>query len=462
MKSYSRSQLTDDSLLSTFDTRLSLDLDNTADLLADLAEIDDRKLYVPAAYGSMRDFCVRAKRMSEDVAGKRIHAARTARQFPAIFPMLADGRLSLSAVLMLATHLTPLTAGGLLLAATNKTNAQIEKLLAERFPKPDVATSVQMITPVAEATAGSDAPMLQQAVRPVVPSDGPNMPVRMDPLSERRRPVPLSSGKYAVQFTMDEELHADLLAVQALLGHVLPSGGVAEVFRRAVRELRKQLEQRKFAKCDRPRAQKGVAKGRHIPAAVKRAVRERDGEQCTFVSDTGRRCESRTRLELDHIEPVARGGESTTDNIRLRCRVHNQYEAECTFGPEFMAGKREQARESAAKANAIASAKAKAIADASAQAAAGAKASAEAKAHAEARAQAIAEAKAQAAAEAASQKEIIPWLRALGCNAETARRAAARCEGMVGAPLERRVFVACQGLGPRGMRRALPVGSAPA
>ena len=389
MKSYSRSQYTDDRLLSTFDTRLSLDLDNTADLLADLAEIDARKLYVPAAYSSMFDFCVQAKHMSEDVALKRIRIARTAREFPAIFPMLADGRLGLSAVLMLATHLTPVMADGLLTAAAHRTNAQIELLLAERFPKPDVATCVRELAPAAEVTPGPDAPTLQLAVRPVVPSDGLNVAVRTEPLLARRKPVPLSAGKYAVQFTMDEDMHGDLLAVQALLGHVLPSGDVAEVFRRSLHELRKSLEKQKFAMCDRPRQQRGVAKGRHIPAAVKRAVRERDGDQCTFVSDKGRRCESPTRLELDHIEPIARGGESTVGNLRLRCRVHNQFEAECMFGPEFMSGKREQARGSAAQAKANAAAKA----------------SAEAKAQAAAGAKAIAEAKAQAAAEAASQKE---------------------------------------------------------
>jgi hypothetical protein len=61
-----------------------------------------------------------------------------------------------------------------------------------------------------------------------------------------------------------------------------------------------------------------------------------------------------------------------------------------------------------------------------------------------------------AAAEAASQEEVIPWLRALGCNVETARRAAARCAGMVGAPLEKRVRAAVQSLGPPSARRVSP------
>ena len=54
------------------------------------------------------------------------------------------------------------------------------------------------------------------------------------------------------------------------------------------------------------------------------------------------------------MNPVARGGEGTTANIRLRCRVHNQYEAERAFTPEFMAGKRQEARDSAARAKAVA------------------------------------------------------------------------------------------------------------
>ncbi len=442
MKSYSRSQYTDDRLLSTFDARLSLVLDNTADLLADLAEIDDRKLYAPAAYGSMFDFCVHAKHMSEDVALKRIRVARTAREFPAIFPALADGRLNQTAVLLLAPRLSADTADELLAAAAHRSKAEIELLLAARFPKPDVPAVVQPLAPlgIPAEKAAPDAPALELAPEPVVPSNVLNVPVPMAPLAPRAKLAPLSAGRFAVQFTIEQSTCDKLRHAQALLGHALPSGDIAKVFERALDALVKQLEKQRFAKCDRPRAQKGVAKGRHIPAAVKRAVRERDGDRCTFVSDKGRRCESRTRLELDHIEPVARGGGSTMDNLRLLCRVHNQFEAECAFSPEFLAGKREQAREWAAQA----------------------KASAAAKASAEARARANAEAKVQAAAEAASQKEVLPWLRALGCNAETAKRAAERCAGMVGAPLERRVFVACQGLGPRGMRRALPIASGPA
>jgi 5-methylcytosine-specific restriction endonuclease McrA len=77
---------------------------------------------------------------------------------------------------------------------------------------------------------------------------------------------------------------------------------------------------------------------------VKRAVRERDGERCAFVSASGQRCSARSRLEFDHIEPVARGGASTVENVRLVCRSHNQHAAESAFGIEFMERKRAEAR----------------------------------------------------------------------------------------------------------------------
>lgn len=261
----------------------------------------------------------------------------------------------------------------------------------------------------------------------IAPSASPNSPVPVGVLQARAKPVPLSPGKYAVQFTMDEEMHEELLAVLALLGHALPSGDLAEVFRRALRELRTKLEKRKFAKSDGSRPQRGAAQGRYIPAAVRRAVWERDGGQCTFVSENGKRCESRKRLEFDHRELVARGGRASVAGIRLLCRVHNQHAADRALGGRFMEGKRQEGRERTARARA--------------------------EAHAKAREQE----RAEVSAEAASQQEVIPWLRALGCNVETARQAATRCAGMVGAPLEKRVFAACRGLGPRSSRRALPV-----
>lgn len=76
---------------------------------------------------------------------------------------------------------------------------------------------------------------------------------------------------------------------------------------------------------------------RAVPADVRREVWERDGGRCTFVSEDGRRCDSRWKLELDHVVPAALGGPPTTSNLRLRCRGHNLLHAVDVFGREHMA-----------------------------------------------------------------------------------------------------------------------------
>jgi hypothetical protein len=69
-----------------------------------------------------------------------------------------------------------------------------------------------------------------------------------------------------------------------------------------------------------------------IPAAVRRAVWERDGGRCSWPLDGGGRCGSTHQLELDHIHPWARDGQPTVDNLRLVCRAHNTLEARREFG----------------------------------------------------------------------------------------------------------------------------------
>jgi hypothetical protein len=70
-----------------------------------------------------------------------------------------------------------------------------------------------------------------------------------------------------------------------------------------------------------------------VPAAVQRAVWIRDEGRCAYVAPNGRRCTERVFLDFHHEDPYAIGGEATVENISLRCRAHNKYEAELLFGP---------------------------------------------------------------------------------------------------------------------------------
>ena len=156
--------------------------------------------------------------------------------------------------------------------------------------------------------------------------------------------APLSPGRYELRVTLDQESHDLLLQLQALLAHSVPSSDIPELLKRALKLAVRDAARRRYSATSKPKAKRGSKNPRHIPATVRRAVHERDGDRCTFVSSTGRRCEERRFLELDHAHPAARGGQATVANLRLRCRAHNQYEAERTYGAGFMREKRQAAR----------------------------------------------------------------------------------------------------------------------
>ena len=287
----------------------------------------------------------------------------TRRRYPAVLAALAEGRVHLTGLNLLAAHLKHLTAADVdhvLRAATHRSKKDIELLLAQRFPKADLQAEVRPIpSGVSLAPRPTSGPAVHrpEPAQLVAPTEGEHAPAQVGdpvilshqsaappPQTEFARVARLAPQRYGVQFTMDQAGHDLLLQVQDLLGHEVPRGDLAEVFVRALKAYAAQLERRKCAATENPHtARRRNPDSRHVPAHVKRFVRKRDKGRCTYVSDSGHRCEARSDLEYDHVLEYARGGEATVSNIRLRCRAHNQLEAERTYGVEFMRHKRERA-----------------------------------------------------------------------------------------------------------------------
>src|SRR5258706_35542 len=129
----SLAHLTDAVLIRQLTSLVHQDRASTANLIAHLAEVDLRRLYLPAGYPSMHAFCVERLRFSDDAAYRRIRAARAARQFPAFFTAVSDGRLNLAVVSLIAPHLTYGNVDALIEAGTHKRKVEVEEFLAERF-----------------------------------------------------------------------------------------------------------------------------------------------------------------------------------------------------------------------------------------------------------------------------------------------------------------------------------------
>jgi hypothetical protein len=310
----------------------------TAGLVAHLGELDARRLYLGAGFSSMFTYCTQALRLSEGGAYNRIEVARAARRFPVVLGLLGDGALNLTTVRLLAPHLTQENHRTLLAAASGKNRREVEELIAGLFPRPDVAASIRKL-PAARVSVSRPLPVTAAGIEPTA-APAAAVAGELEAPAPARVVTPLATDRYQIRFTASDATCQKLRRAQDLLRHSIPDGDPAKVFDRALTVLLDDLARRKFAATAKPRIARGQAVGsRDIPAEVRRAVAARDGQSCGFVARGGRRCGERGFLEYHHLVPYALGGPPAVDNIQLRCRAHNAYEAEHYFGPGPAAGR---------------------------------------------------------------------------------------------------------------------------
>jgi hypothetical protein len=333
--------LSDDVLLSRLDRLAGIGWRVDARLIAYLAEVEARGLHFEKAYSSLQDFCIRRFGMSEGEAFRRMTAARLVRDFPSILERIARGDIHLSALVLLRDYLTMENHEDLLSAATKKTKGQVKALIAERFPRPDVPSTIVTIpeqTPLANL--------------PTCPNEGASLGAcATEPL--RQAMEPLSATRHRVEFTASTELRQKIERAVELMRHKNPRGDLAVVVERAIDLLIAKLEKDRFGKVARPRKPtdattaekkekdeeenaKKKKRTRYIDREARREVHARDGEQCAYVAADGSRCPSRAFLQLDHVEPWGRDGSNEPSNLRHLCFGHNRFHAQRTYGKDYV------------------------------------------------------------------------------------------------------------------------------
>src|SRR6058998_1389925 len=271
-------RLSDRHLLDEVKRLAARERDVTVELIAHLAEVEERGLHHAEGFDSMFLYCRQILLLSEHAAYGRIEAARAARKFPIILEMLAEGSLNLTTVGLVGRHLTRDNYREVLAAAKARSKREVEELVARLHPQPDVPSSIRKLPEVKPVVA--PGALLPASAPTPAPSALP-APAVLPPAPPRPQVVtPLAPDRYKVQFTVSAKTCEKLRLAQDLLRHAIPDGG-----------------------------------------------------SCAFVGKGGRRCDQRAFLEFHHVEPYAVGGEATVSNVELRCRAHNRYEAELFFGP---------------------------------------------------------------------------------------------------------------------------------
>ena len=312
-------QLSDQDVLAHIHLAVQAERRATVHLVALLIELDRRRLYLGEGCSSLFTYCTQALHLSEHAAYNRIETARAARRFPLILDLLAAGEVTLTAIRLLAPHLKPENHQEVLARARHKGKREVELLVATLHPQPDVASAVRKLPASRSATPSA-----------AIASPPPATEVRTPRPAEVK---PLAPERYKIQFTVSRQTYEKLRRAQDLLRHSVPDGDPAAIFDRALALLVTELERSKTGATDRPRTARRVnAKSRHVPASIKRVVWLGDGGRCAFSGPHGR-CTATGFLEYHHVVPFAAGGETSAGNLELRCRAHNQYEADRYFGP---------------------------------------------------------------------------------------------------------------------------------
>jgi hypothetical protein len=335
-----------------------------AEVVAHIAEVDARRLYARQACTSMFSYCTRVLHLSEAEAYLRIVAARASRKHPVVVTLLAEGRLHLTAIGLLAPHLTVQNRDVVLARASHRSKREIEELVAELSPRPDAPAVMRRLPQRREDTAPrfassqrmdvEDSTLRQSALGPSEAQLRPDKvaaplaPPGLSPAPTCPRPTiePLAPTRYKVQFTASAALHEKLERLRALMQRQVPDGDLAAIIEQAVTEKLERIEARRFGAVKTPRKRLAEtdtsASSRHVPAAVKREVAKRDGMRCRYVDEQGRRCSERHRLEFHHRHPFGLGGDHRPSAICLMCKTHNQLLAEHDYGRNAMAAHRSE------------------------------------------------------------------------------------------------------------------------
>ena len=326
----------------------------TLSVVDHLIEVERRRLYAELGHSSIYGYCTEELGYSRTAANRRIVAARTVRRFPRTRRLLAERQLTLSTLAAIGRELDGDNCRALLSRVCGKSTEETGRAIAELRGIRPVREKIQQVVtvssrPAAAMPAAPTQPTLSQPVTKNEVRCGPQN--AQTPEAKKVARAPVTEHRYRFEFSGDEAF-MDLYrkAAAAVSNRLGGRVSIEETMRFALEALvdRDDPATRKVRRERRSAGRKGTRvktqkqpRSRHVPAGIRDAVHERDGGQCTFVSDQGRRCGAVRNLHVDHVVPWAKGGTHEPDNLRLLCAAHNRLMAQREFGPGSIPVKRD-------------------------------------------------------------------------------------------------------------------------
>ena len=306
--------------------------------LLHLMEVKRRDLHIRRAYPGLFTYLVKLG-FSQWEAHARSAAVEAAEKHRSVLALLGSGRLTLSAIVIIAPFLKSKDYRLLLRKACRRSARQVQALVAGLSPQPQRRDVIRVLSapsplpaPRTEACSPPGSPALAAA------QPEPGAPTAPGPalfgVPAQAPPAPPQVEVYSITFAADKETHDLLMRAQELLRHRFPKAGIGEIVNFALKKVLAEIDRdlRRTVKRARPATQEGL-RSRQFTEAAKQESWERDGGQCAFVAPDGTRCTARAWLQFDHELPFALGGSSRDSrNARPYCFRHNQWAAKQAFG----------------------------------------------------------------------------------------------------------------------------------
>ena len=307
-----RSTLSDSELLQKTESSIKRHKEATLELLEDLLEVDQRRLYATLSFSSLWDYLHCGFHYSEMQASEMVNAVKLMKAHPEVKEQIKQEELSIT------------------------TASQIQRFVNQE-KKVGHAISSKQTAEILESCKGLSKREVEKTLIGFSSESGRAL--------SRERVKTVDQNHTELKFLVTDSTLQVLSQVKDLIGNETLSQifdqslrvylevekkkrGRTERDRKAVKTAAKEKEtktEKETSSQESTFLGKSESRSRFVSIGVLRTVAKRSGGQCEFVNPvTKLRCSSRFRLQLDHYPiPFCKGGKSTVDGLRHLCQNHN-------------------------------------------------------------------------------------------------------------------------------------------
>lgn len=331
------SKLSDSDLLEALKTKVKEERDRLVELLKYLAEVERRQMYLARGYPSLFAFCVEELNYSEGETHVRIQAMRLTTALPEMTAEIQAGRLSLSVAAKaqgcfrrssrMSKPVSREKKMAVVQSLLSLSTREAERKLLAEFPQ--AALPVEIAKPISDEMTRIEFNANREQLAKFEKLKGllahKNFEGRWDKLFEELANIALAKfekktgGPIVIQ--AESSVGSAPAKADAPLLEAPQVNQKRKFYLRKIARLSPEAEAKAFSEW--------APRSRHIPAAVRKHVWQRDGGRCQFRDPvTGKKCESEHGIEFDHVVPFAHGGEHTAENLWLLCAAHNKFKSD--------------------------------------------------------------------------------------------------------------------------------------